>query len=339
MYTADPALADFVQSLPKTETHLHLEGACPIELIEKYALKVYGSTPYMWDDHFRYNSFTHFVEIFAQVSNAIFNTPKAFHECAEIVFAKCTAQNVRYVECSFDIGVLTRPGMHGPEVIDAILDAAPEGLEVRVFIGMRHNCYTPQIASIIHEALSWDQLTGIDLHGPEDLPMEAWTPYIWRRAAEAGKFCKAHAGEFMPASFVERCVRELGAQRIQHGVRSIEDPAVIELLKARDIGLDVCPISNLKLQVEGIATMGDHPIRKLFNQGVRCTINTDDPLMFGNTLNEEYYALAQDLNFTRAELAQIALNGFELALWEGQIKDHYINTLKAKIDQCHSNAN
>lgn len=336
MYTADKSLEAFVQRLPKTETHLHLEGACPIELLEEYDLKVFGKKPYMWDDDFRYNSFTHFVEVFAQASNAIFNTPEAFHKCAEIVFAKCASQNCRYVECSFDLGVLTRPGMQGPEVIDAILDAAPENLEVRVFIGMRHNAYTPQTAPIIHDSLTWDQLTGIDLHGPEDLPLETWTAEIWRKAAAAGKFCKAHAGEFMPASFVERCVTELGAKRIQHGVRAIEDPAVIQRLKEQAIGLDVCPISNLKLQVEGIPNMRAHPIRQLFDQGVLCTINTDDPLMFGNTLSEEYYALAQDLNFSRAELAQIALNGFKVALWDSNEKDACIQELQEIISESQS---
>jgi adenosine deaminase len=93
-------------------------------------------------------------------------------------------------------------------------------------------------------------------------------------------------------------------------VRSIEDPAVVDLLVEKDVTLDVCPISNLKLQVDGVPTMAEHPIRRLFDAGVRCTINSDDPFMFGNTLSEEYYALATDLNFTNEELAQIAANGF-----------------------------
>jgi adenosine deaminase len=251
---------------------------------------------------------------------AVFKTPEAFNECAKGVFTKCAAQNVRYVECSFHVGVLNQPGMHGPEVIDAILEAAPDGMEVRVFVGMRHNSYDLETKPIIDDCVHWPNLTGVDLHGPEDLPLEAWTADIWRRAAEQGKYLKAHAGEFMPASFVGRCVEELGAQRIQHGVRSIEDPAVVALLMSRGVGLDVCPISNLKLQVEGVPTMASHPIRQLFDAGVTCTINTDDTLMFGNELNEEYYALAQDLNFSRAELAQIALNGFDLSLWDGAEK-------------------
>lgn len=268
MYRADPELAAFVRHLPKTETHLHLEGSCPLALVERYAPHLFEGVPYMWDDAFRYESFTQFTEIFAQVATAVFKTPSAFHECAQAVFTKCAQQNVRYVECSFHIGVLSQTGMHGPEVIDAILDAAPQGLEVRVFVGMRHNSYDPGTKSIIDECVHWSNLAGLDLHGPEDLPLEAWTADVWRRAGENGKYLKAHAGEFMPAAFVRRCVEELGVQRIEHGVRSIEDPAVVDLLRARGIGLDVCPISNLKLQVEGVAKMSSHPIRRLFDAGI-----------------------------------------------------------------------
>ena len=181
-------------------------------------------------------------------------------------------------------------------------------------MGMCHNDYQGPGQAIIDDCLQWDELTGIDLHGPEYWELEAWTAKVWKRAADTGKALKAHAGEFMPASFVKRCIEELGVRRIQHGVRCIEDPAVVDLILEKDVTLDVCPISNVKLQVEGVPNMAAHPIRQLFDAGVRCTINSDDPLMFGNTLSEEYYALATDLNFTHEELAKIAQNGFDIRL-------------------------
>jgi adenine deaminase len=100
-------------------------------------------------------------------------------------------------------------------------------------------------------------------------------------------------------------------KRVQHGVQSVDDPAVVQLLRERDVTCDVCPISNVKLRVA--PSMREHPIRRLFDAGVRCTISTDDPFSFGNTLSEEYAALAMDLGFTRRELVQIARNGFEVA--------------------------
>ena len=297
-----------------------MEGACPLEMVHKINPDRFSGPPPMWDDAFRFPSFDAFMELYNEFCGDVFNSVDAYAECAAKVLADCAAQNVRYIETSFHIGALTLEHMDGAAVVAAIKDAAPSGVEVRVFMGMRHNDYVDRGKELIDDSMDWDGLAGIDLHGPEYWPLEPWTAEVWARAAEKGKILKAHAGEFMPASFVARCINELGVRRIQHGVRCIEDPDVVQLILDTGTSLDVCPISNLKLQVEGIATMADHPIRRLFDLGVHCTINSDDPFMFGNTLSEEYYALEMDLGFSQAELAQIARNGFELADWDSDEK-------------------
>jgi adenosine deaminase len=313
MYTPTPELKAFVQSLPKTETHLHLEGACPFEMLKAVDPVRFKNEPPMWDDAFRYRDFDQFMEMYGEFCGAVFTSEAAYHEAAKIILQNCADQNVRYVETSFHIGVLFDGQINGPKLLEAIHSAAPEGLELRVFAGMCHNDYVGAGKEIIEDSLKWEQLAGVDIHGPEYWPLEPWTADVWSRAAEAGKVLKAHAGEFMPASFVQQCIEELGVRRIQHGVRCIEDPKVVDLILEKDVTLDICPISNLKLQVKGIPTMDKHPIRQLFDAGVRCTVSSDDPFMFGNTLSEDYYALAMDLNFTHEELAQIAQNGFDIA--------------------------
>ena len=107
-------------------------------------------------------------------------------------------------------------------------------------------------------------------------------------------------------------VEELGVERIEHGVRAVEDPAVVELICERDLTLDICPISNVKL-MPGV-TRENHPIRELVDAGVRCTVSTDDPMLFGNTLADEYELLHGHRGFMRAELVRLARNGFEVAL-------------------------
>lgn len=332
MYTPDAKLQEFVQSLPKTETHLHLEGACPLELIEKASPGKFDGPPPMWADTFRYDSFDQFMEMYAEFCGEVFTSAEAYHEAAKIILKNCADQNCRYVETSFHLGVLYGGRMTGPELIQAVLDAAPAGLEVRVFVGMCHNDYTGIGKELIDDCISWEKLSGVDIHGPEYIPMEPWTKNIWQKAAAAGKVLKAHAGEFMPAEFVRYCIDELDVRRIQHGVRSIEDSSVVDLIRTKDVTLDVCPISNLKLQVQGIPTMADHPIRKLFDAGVRCTINSDDPFMFGNTLSEEYYALSADLGFSKAELAEVARNGFEIADLDPTRRQSYLNELNRVIE-------
>jgi adenosine deaminase len=164
----------------------------------------------------------------------------------------------------------------------------------------------------LDEALSWTNLDGIDLHGPEDFPVDSCAPDYFCRAREAGKFTKAHAGEFCGPEFIRYAVETLGAQRIEHGVRAIEDPGTVALLAARRIALDVCPTSNVKLGV--VPSAAAHPIKQLMDAGVICTVSTDDPISFGSTLADEYHLLADSLGFSKHDLARVAQAGFEVAL-------------------------
>ena len=326
-YTADPEFESFIRDLPKTETHLHMEGACPYELLKAMDPVKYANPPAFWDDDFRYESFDQFMEWYVDYCAAFFTSAQRYHEAMKIVLGNCVAQGCRYVETSFHLPVLLGMDDSGPTLLDAVRSAAPQGLELRIFAGMCHDDYKDASAELIEECLTWEGLDGIDLHGPEYPPLEPWTADVWQRAREAGKFTKAHAGEFMPASFVDQVLDEIGAQRIQHGVRSVEDPKTVQRLADENIALDVCPISNLKLAVKGVPTMADHPIRQLFDAGVKVTINSDDPFFFGNRLSEEYYALNQDLNFSKEELTQIAGNGFDIALVDETLRQQFKDEL------------
>jgi adenosine deaminase len=326
-YRADPAFAEFVTALPKTETHLHLEGACPWELLQRMDPAKYAAPPPFWDDAYRYGSFNQFMALYVEYCAAFFTSAERYHEAAAIVLARCAAQGCRYVETSFHLPALLYLRDSGPDVIRAIRAAAPRGLELRVFAGMCHNDYHGAGRDLIEDCLRWPELDGIDLHGWEDLPLEPWTADVWARARAAGKFTKAHAGEFMGADYVDRTLDELKVTRLEHGIRALENPATFARLIRDGIALDVCPISNVKLAVRGVSSMRAHPIRRLFDAGVTVTINSDDPFFFGNTLTEEYCALHQDLGFTRAQLVQIAANGFRVALLPEHVRRAHLAAL------------
>jgi adenosine deaminase len=328
-YRAAPEFAAWVRALPKAETHLHLEGATPVELLAAASGSTVSATtaPAWWHPDFRYTSFDQFEALYVSGVMPFYNSAQRYHDAAKAVLATCVEQGCRYVETSFHLPGLAFAGLDGPEVLAALRAAVPPGLHVRFFGGLCHNDYTAHHA-LINASLGWADLDGLDLHGPEYLPMEPWTAAIWSRARAAGKFTKAHAGEFMPASYVAWVLDHLQVTRIEHGVRSLEDPALVRRLIAEGIALDVCPISNLKLAVQGIPTMREHPIRRLFKAGVKVTISTDDPYFFGNRLEEEYFALHHDLAFTRAELVQVARNGIDIALLEPAQK----NAILAEFD-------
>jgi adenosine deaminase len=315
----------FIQALPKTETHLHLEGALPYELLHAWKPEKYPYLPHFHQSDFRYPSFPHFDEILLGHALPWFVSAERYHEAAKAIFAKHVALNVKYVETSFHLPVTGFIGVPGKEIIAAIRAAVPTGLEVRIFAGMLRTDYSASMQAVIDELHRWDDLAGVDLHGFEKVPTQPWTALVWAKLRAAGKITKVHAGEFDGAARVREAIEDLGSDRIQHGVRAIEDPSVVELAARRRVTFDLCPISNVKLCV--VPSMKKHPIRQLMRAGIRCTVSTDDPLVFANTLTDEYVALATELDFTRAELATIARNGFEVALLPESDKRRWISTI------------
>jgi adenosine deaminase len=307
----DQNLSEFIHRLPKTETHLHVEGALPYELLQAMDPERFAEAPACWAPGFKWPNFEAFESHLIQHALEWFTTPERYYEAAKVIFQKHLDQNVRYVETSFHAGMIEFLKIPGQEILSAIRSAVPDGLDVRIFMGMSRNAYTEVLAPELEACVNWEGLAGIDLHGVEYLPLEEWTPKFWDKARAAGLTTKAHAGEFGPSGHVREALETLGVRRVQHGVRAVEDPEVLQLAIDLDATFDLCPISNVKLGV--IDSMAMHPIREFFDRGLRCTISTDDPFSFGNSLEEEYHALAQDLGFTREELGQLAKSGFEVA--------------------------
>lgn len=320
-------VSDFIHRLPKTETHLHIEGTLPYELLQKLDPVKFKEPQACWADDFKWACFEDFENHLIEHAMQWYNSPERYHEAAQVIFAKHLEQNVRYVELSFHAGMIEFLGLSGAEILDAIRSAVPTGLEVRVFMGMARNCYNDTLRPVLQECLKWEGLSGIDLHGIEYLPLEDWTPRLWADARAAGLETKAHAGEFGPAWHVREAIEVLGVKRIQHGVRAIEDPDVVQLAIDTDATFDVCPISNIKLAV--IDDLASHPIRQFFDKGLRCTISTDDPFSFGNCVEDEYAALSAGCGFSLDELKQIARNGFEVALVDDAKRHQWLSELDA----------
>jgi len=324
----DRETAEFIHRLPKTETHLHLEGAVPFHLLRELDPEKYAEEPECWRLDFKWPTFEEFNNHLLSHAIEWFTSPERYHRAAEQVFQTHLEQNVRYVETSFHAGIIEFLGIPGPEILDAIRSAVPDGLEVRVFMGMTRDSYNETLAPVLEACMAWEGLAGLDLHGIETLPLEDWTPRLWQKARDHGLETKAHAGEFGPAENVREAVRTLGVRRVQHGVRAREDEDVMRFLEEHsDVTLEVCPISNIKLAV--MESLQEHPIRTFFDRGIRCTVSTDDPFSFGNRVEDEYAALNAGAGFTRDELKRIARNGFEVALVDDATRDLWLAELDA----------
>lgn len=329
-FSIDPQLERFLRALPKTETHLHIEGGLPWELYERVCPG--AVPPASWANDFKYRDFAHFESELLQMAATWYTAAERYHEAAKMQFEQLRAQNVRYIECSFASGMVEFMGIDGREIAQAIAEAAPADVTVRVFLGIHHNGCGPKMRPVIEDALSWAELAGVDLHGTEDFELEPWTAEIWQAAKAAGKYTKAHAGEFCGADFVERILDEVRPHRIQHGTRAAERAPTLARLAAEGIGLDMCPISNAKL-MPGIS-LENHPIGRMMEAGVCVSVSTDDPLCFGNTLLEEYAVLHTFQGFDAQQLKQVARNGWRLALVDEALR----HSMLAQIDAVSESA-
>lgn len=323
----DPSIAGFIQSLPKTETHIHIEGAVPWELLQETFPGEYRTKPDAWAPDFRYENFTQFEREILGYAERYYTSPERYYESAKRVFQNHLDQNVRYVETSFHLGIVENIGATGIDILEAIKASVPEGLEVRVFLGMLRNHYHGDLATLLDQVHTWDKLDGIDMHGHETIPWGSWAGDVWKRVREAGKCTKGHAGEFEGAKDVNTALDLLKTKRIQHGIGAINDPTTFQRLLDEDIVLDMCPVSNVKLQ--SVKDVKKHPIRDFFDAGVKVTVSTDDPTVFGNDLVHEFELMMTHLNFSKKEVIQVIRNGFNTALVEDSTRVVWL----AELDQ------
>lgn len=330
MLPVSEELEHFIQRIPKTETHLHIEGALPYELLVEMDEQRFPADPFFRKQGYKYPNFVDFENLLIDHAICWFNSAERYHQACKRMFEKMVSLNVKYVETSFHLHMIEFIGVDGPEILSAIKSAAPEGLEVRVIGGMVRNGYSEVMKPIIDTLHEWEELDGIDLHGQEWLDLEDWTPPVWQRCREAGKIIKCHAGEFGGPDKIYEAMDTLGSKRIQHGVRSVEDRELVKRMAGEGVVLDVCPLSNEKLRV--FPKLEDHSLRDLMEAGVVCTINTDDPLCFANDIMDEYRALASRLGFSKQELGQFAKNGFEHSQLETSLKREYIAEIDATLD-------
>jgi len=322
----DPEFADWVQSLPKTETHLHIEGSVEWDLGLQEMPELYGQKPASWHPDFRFADFTEFNDSLLSLAAPFFSSPERYHMQAKRMFQRLQSENIHYVEVSFHVAMATFIGCDGAEIVDAIKAAVPSGLEVRLFGGLlRNEEATPGMPEMMEKLLSWKGLDGIDMHGHETSPLGDWAADYWRAAREAGLVTKAHAGEFLGAEDVWRAVDLLGVTRIQHGVGAVRDPRLVNHLVEQGIILDMCPVSNVKLR--SAKDVGMHPIRHLFDAGVCVTVSTDDPMIFGNKLVDDYAYLFRHEGFTKAELLELVRNGFKASLMSADKKQVHLDEL------------
>lgn len=306
-----------IAAMPKAEIHVHLEGATTaetyFEIAKRNGVELPAQELPQWKDFFHFRDFNHFIEVYV-TSTKMLRRAEDYELLVQRFAQQQAALNVKYTE-AFVSCSLAPQGAAADDFLDALrrgVEDAERRSGVRIALIADISRELPdsrhRVVELALEGHKRGVFVGLGLGGPEiGFPPEMFED-AYERAREAGLRVVAHAGETGGAKSVHGALDALRAERIGHGVQSLEDPALIERLRAVGTPLEVCPQSNYRL---GVVKPGEpHPIRALVGSGVRCTVNSDDPAMFETDINREYATLAEQ-GFDWDELWQLNLNTLE----------------------------
>jgi adenosine deaminase len=324
-----------LQAMPKAELHIHIEGSLEPELIFELAQRNGVSLTYPSIEALRqayaFSDLQSFLDIYYAGASVLL-TEQDFYDMTAAYLRRAQADNVRHTEIFFDPQTHTARGVAFETVIDGIWRACQEGpiSATLIMCFLRHLSEEEAIATL-EEALPFrDKLIGVGLDSSEvGHPPEKFAR-VFERARNLGLHLVAHAGEEGPPAYIESALDVLNVERIDHGVRCLDDPALVQRLVREQMALTVCPLSNIKLRVFDV--MGEHNLRRLLDAGLVATVNSDDPAYFGGYLNENYFAAFEALPLDRSHARQLARNSFAAAFLEPEQKRAWL----AEVDRFFS---
>ncbi|MCB9672643.1 MAG: adenosine deaminase [Alphaproteobacteria bacterium] len=314
------SLRDFCQGLPKAELHLHIEGTFEPELL--FAIAARNGVPLRFPtvealrEAYAFTDLQSFLDIYYEGAGVLLHEAD-FFDLTWAYLLRAAADGVRHVEIFFDPQTHTDRGVPFATVLDGIERALKRGEdELGVSYGiilcfLRHLPEDAALATFEEARPHLHRLVGVGLDSSEVGFPPSGFQRVFALAREAGLHVVAHAGEEGPPAYVYEALDLLRVERVDHGVRSIEDPALVRRLVEGRIPLTVCPLSNTALKVFG--HLRDHTLAGLHEAGVVVTLNSDDPAYFGGYIAQNFLETAVALGLDRATLATFARNSFEAA--------------------------
>jgi adenosine deaminase len=309
-------LRRLINELPKTELHIHIEGTLEPELLLDLAARNGLELPFEDVDAaraaYKFTDLQSFLDMLYQGA-AVLQTVDDFYDLMSAYLRRAAGDGVRHAEIFFDPQTHTQRGVGFPVFMEgfrsAIADASPGMTAELILCFLRHLSGEEAVATLREAEPYLEGVVAVGLDSTEiGRPAELFEE-AFGRARDLGLRAVAHAAEEGPPENITSALDVLGAERIDHGVRSLEDPEVVRRLSVEGIPLTMCPVSNVALKV--VDRIEDHPLPLLMGEGVKVTVNSDDPAYFGGYVGDNYQALVDGLGFGPDDLVALARNSIE----------------------------
>lgn len=331
---AAPDPLSLALGMPKAELHVHIEGTLEPELAFALAHRNGITLPYADEAALKaayaFDSLQSFLDLYYACADVL-RTREDFYDLMLAYLKRAAADHVIHVEVFFDPQTHTARGIPFTTVLEGLEDGLAEGLARYGISGRLILCFLRHLPeadclATLAEVEPWiERIHGFGLDSSEKGHPPSKFARLFARCRELGKPIVAHAGEEGPPAYITEALDLLGAQRIDHGVRAVEDEAVLARLVKEGIPLTVCPLSNTRLCVFG--TMREHTLPRLLAMGAKVTLNSDDPAYFGGYLNDNIRAVQEAFHFDAATWYQLARNSFEASFAKAEEKAGWIARL------------
>ncbi|MFJ2715835.1 adenosine deaminase [Streptomyces sp. NPDC087437] len=324
--------------LPKAELHLHVEGTLEPELAFELAARNGVELPYADTDAlreaYRFEDLQTFLNLYYELM-AVLRTERDFEDLADAYLARAAAQGVRHAEIFFDPQAHLARGVGMGTVVDGLWRALgrsqeKHGVSTRLIMCFLRDESAESAMGTLEAAKPYlDRIAGIGLDSAEAGHPPAKFREVYEAAAALGLRRVAHAGEEGPPEYIAQALDVLGVERVDHGLRCMEDPELVARLVRDRIPLTLCPLSNVRLRAVG--TLADHPLPAMLDAGLLCTVNSDDPAYFGGYVGDTFDAVRDTLGLGEDRLRELARNSFLASFLEHdeELRRRYLAEVEA----------
>ncbi|MEU6989476.1 adenosine deaminase [Streptomyces sp. NPDC046465] len=314
--------------IPKAELHLHIEGTLEPELAFALAERNGVELPYADTEELRkaylFDDLQTFLNLYYRLM-AVLRTEADFEELADAYLARAAEQGVRHAEIFFDPQAHTARGIPIGTVVEGLcraLDRSEErhGISTRLIMCfLRDQSADSALETLTAAEPHLHRIIGIGLDSAEVGHPPAKFQKVYEAAAARGLRLVAHAGEEGPPAYITEALDVLRVERIDHGLRCMEDPQLVERLVRDRVPLTLCPLSNVRLRA--IDVLEDHPLARMLDAGLMCTVNSDDPAYFGGYVDDTFHAVREALGLDQERLRTLARNSFEASFLDRDAAD------------------